>query len=181
MVYLGLPWWLSGKESTCRCRRLEFDPWVGKTPGEGNGDPLQYSCLENPMDRRAWRLQRAGHHRSDLAHIEFVTILFLFYVLVFLLPGMWDLSSLTSDWTLTPCTGRQSLNQGTTREAPKNPFINVHLDEFWQIKRLVKWIPQPNHRVCASPPKVPLGLFAASLPPPPPTPPGQWLIYFLSL
>ena len=31
-----------------------FDPWVGKTPGEGNGNPLQYSCLENPMDRGAW-------------------------------------------------------------------------------------------------------------------------------
>ena len=31
---------------------LEFDPWVGKIPGEGNGNPLQYACLENPMDRR---------------------------------------------------------------------------------------------------------------------------------
>ena len=31
-----------------------FDPWVGKFPGEGKGNPLQYSCLENPMDRGAW-------------------------------------------------------------------------------------------------------------------------------
>ena len=31
-----------------------FDPWVGKIPGEGNGNPLQYSCLGNPMDRGAW-------------------------------------------------------------------------------------------------------------------------------
>ena len=29
---LGLPWWLSGKESACQCRRCEFDPWVGKIP-----------------------------------------------------------------------------------------------------------------------------------------------------
>ena len=36
------------------CRRLGFDPWVGKIPGEGNGYPLQYSCLENSMDRGAW-------------------------------------------------------------------------------------------------------------------------------
>ena len=50
---LGLLRWCSGKESTCRCRRHGFNPWVGKTPGEGNGNPLQYSCLRNPMDRRA--------------------------------------------------------------------------------------------------------------------------------
>ena len=31
-----------------------FDPWVGRSPGEGNGSPLQYSCLENPMHRGAW-------------------------------------------------------------------------------------------------------------------------------
>jgi len=30
-----------------------FDPWSGRSPGEGNGNPLQYSCLENPMDRGA--------------------------------------------------------------------------------------------------------------------------------
>ena len=33
---------------------IHFDPSVGKFPGEGNGNPLQYSCLENPMDREAW-------------------------------------------------------------------------------------------------------------------------------
>ena len=31
-----------------------FNPWVGKIPGEGHGNPLQYSCLENAMDRGAW-------------------------------------------------------------------------------------------------------------------------------
>ena len=39
-----------GKEHTCRCRRHKrrgFDLWIGKIPGEGNGNPLQYSCLEN--------------------------------------------------------------------------------------------------------------------------------------
>ena len=35
-------------------RRLGFDPWVRKIPGEGNDNPLQYSCPENPMDQRAW-------------------------------------------------------------------------------------------------------------------------------
>ena len=42
-------------ESVClQCGRPGFDPWVGKFPGEGNGNPLQYSCLENPMDWGAW-------------------------------------------------------------------------------------------------------------------------------
>ena len=37
-----------------QCGRSGFDPWVRKFPGEGNGNPLQYSCLENPMDGGAW-------------------------------------------------------------------------------------------------------------------------------
>ena len=44
-------------------QRPEFDPWVGRSPGEGNGYPLQYSCLENPMDRGAWWLQSMGLQR----------------------------------------------------------------------------------------------------------------------
>ena len=51
----GLPWWLSGKASACEFRRCRFNPWVGKIPGEGNGNPFQYYCLENPMDRGACR------------------------------------------------------------------------------------------------------------------------------
>ena len=49
----GLPWWLSGEESTCQCRRCGFNPCVRKIPGEGNGNLLQHSCLGNPMDRGA--------------------------------------------------------------------------------------------------------------------------------
>ena len=40
--------------STRQCRRQRFDHSVGKTPGGGNGNPVQYSCLGNPMDREAW-------------------------------------------------------------------------------------------------------------------------------
>ena len=38
-----------------QCRRPGFDPWVRKIPEEGNGNPLQHSCLEKPMDRGAWQ------------------------------------------------------------------------------------------------------------------------------
>ena len=51
---MGFPGGSSGKESACQHRRLGFDSWFGKIPGEGNSNPLQYSCLENPMDRGAW-------------------------------------------------------------------------------------------------------------------------------
>ena len=48
-------------------RRCEFDPWVEKIPGEGNGYPLQYSCLGNPMDRGAWRATVLGAaNKSDM-------------------------------------------------------------------------------------------------------------------
>ena len=38
-------------------------PGLGKSPGEGNGNPLQYSCLENPMDKGAWRATVHGFAR----------------------------------------------------------------------------------------------------------------------
>ena len=43
-----------GKESTCNSGNLGSIPGLGRSPGEGNGNPLQYSCLENPMDGGAW-------------------------------------------------------------------------------------------------------------------------------
>ena len=47
--------WLSSKESTCNIGDVGSVPGSGRSPGEGNGNPVQYSCLENPMDRGAWR------------------------------------------------------------------------------------------------------------------------------
>ena len=47
----------SGKETAASAgdiRDVGSIPWSGKSSGEGNGSPLQHSCLENPMDRRAW-------------------------------------------------------------------------------------------------------------------------------
>ena len=52
--HCGLPRWLSSKEYACQCKRPKFDPGSERSPGEGNGNPLQYSCLGNSMDRGAW-------------------------------------------------------------------------------------------------------------------------------
>ena len=45
--------------------RSEFNPCIGKTPGEGNGNPLKYSCLENSMDSGAWRPKVHGVAKSQ--------------------------------------------------------------------------------------------------------------------
>ena len=50
----GLPWWFSSKESACQARDAGWIPGSGRFPEGGNGNPLQYSCLENPMDRQAY-------------------------------------------------------------------------------------------------------------------------------
>ena len=50
---MGLPDGSAGKESTCNAGDIGDSgliPGLGRSPGEGNGNPLQYSCLENPMD-----------------------------------------------------------------------------------------------------------------------------------
>ena len=46
----------NGKESACQCKRQGFNHWITPSPGGGNGNPLQCSCLENPMNRGAWQV-----------------------------------------------------------------------------------------------------------------------------
>ena len=56
-LVVGLPRWCSGKESACQCRKCKRCgslPGLGRSPGVGNGNLLQQSCLENAMDRGAW-------------------------------------------------------------------------------------------------------------------------------
>ena len=51
----GFPCGSDGKESACNAGDPGSIPGSGRSPGEGNGNPLRYSCLENPMDREAWQ------------------------------------------------------------------------------------------------------------------------------
>ena len=55
MVTDGLPWWLSSKESACNAGDASSIPGLGRSLGGGNGNPLQYSYLGNPMHRGAWQ------------------------------------------------------------------------------------------------------------------------------
>ena len=50
----GFPGGSDGEESTCNAGDPDSILWLGRSPGEGNGNPLQYFCLENSMDRGFW-------------------------------------------------------------------------------------------------------------------------------
>ena len=56
LAYLGFPGGSNGEVSACNAEDLDSIPGSGRCPGEGNANPLQYSCLENPMDREASNL-----------------------------------------------------------------------------------------------------------------------------
>ena len=128
---------------------LGLNPGLGRSPGGGHGNPLQYSCLENPQGQRSlvgyspW-----GHKEADMTKwlstaykgkfyhffkvwiiskvfIEFVTSL-LFHISVFWPWGVWNLSSLTRGWTCIPCIWRWNLNHWTTREVPHGN----HFEEY---------------------------------------------------
>ena len=74
-----LPRCLSGEESACQCRKQEMRDWspgLGRSPGGGNGNPLSYFCLENFMDRGAWRAIVHGVAKSrtwQSTHTVYVT------------------------------------------------------------------------------------------------------------
>ena len=64
-VLLGFPGNSDGKESACMMGNLGLIPGLGRTPGEGNGYPLWYSCLGNPMDRGAWQATAHGDAKES--------------------------------------------------------------------------------------------------------------------
>ena len=81
-IKVQLAWWLSGKESSCNAGaagNVGLTPGSGRSPGVGNGNPFQYSCLENPMDRGAWwatvhGVTKSQTQLSTYKHMEVFTV-----------------------------------------------------------------------------------------------------------
>ena len=67
-TFRGFPGGSDDKESACNAGDLGSIPGSGRSPGEGNGNPLQYFCMENPMDRGAWwvTVHRAAKSQTRL-------------------------------------------------------------------------------------------------------------------
>ena len=70
--------WLSGKESNCQAE----DTGLERSPGEGNGNPLQYSCLGNPMNREAWLATIRGVTKSQTRLRNQTTIPMINYLIL---------------------------------------------------------------------------------------------------
>ena len=64
-VRQAFPGGSDGKESACNAGDPGSNPGSGRSPGEGNGYPFQYSCLENSMDREAWQATVHGVEKSQ--------------------------------------------------------------------------------------------------------------------
>ena len=64
-VHQGLPDTSDGKESACNAGDPGLTPGLGRSSGEGNGNQLQYFCLENPKDRGAWQATVCGIAKSQ--------------------------------------------------------------------------------------------------------------------
>ena len=87
---LGFPGGINSNESACEAEDtgdMGSIPGLGRSPGEGNGNPFQYSCLGNPMDRRAWRaiVHGAAKSRTQLDHVFYsfsCLLAFLFLILL---------------------------------------------------------------------------------------------------
>ena len=75
---MGFPGGSEVKASACNAGDLGSIPELERSPGEGNGNPLQYSCLENPMDGEAWWATVHGVAKSQTRLSDF-TFTFLSY------------------------------------------------------------------------------------------------------
>ena len=75
IISLGLPWWLSGKEATCSEGDADEGSisGSGRSLGEGNGNPFQYSCLEKPVEGGAWWATVHGIAESDMTERQTTT------------------------------------------------------------------------------------------------------------
>ena len=77
-IVVGFPSGSDGKESACNTGYWSSIPGLGRSPGEGNGYPLQYSSLKNSMDRGAWHVH--GAPKSQTARL---TLPFTFHIVVY--------------------------------------------------------------------------------------------------
>ena len=104
-VFLGFPHGSAGKASTCNAGDLGLIPGLGRCPGEGKSNPLQYSCLENSMDCIVHEVAKSRTWLSDFHYLDKNHKLFLYFGL------LWDCyGESTFDFNLEATRIRNSFN-----------------------------------------------------------------------
>ena len=108
-IYMGFPGGSDGKESACNAGDLGSLSGSGRSPGEGNGNPLQYSCLENTTDGGAWQATVDGDTESNTTeqlhyiyiythtHIHTHTHTCIYICILFRIPVFWLIFSIRRD------------------------------------------------------------------------------------
>ena len=124
----GSEFWASGKESACNAGDAGLIPGSGRSPGGGHGYPLQYSCLENPMDRRAWQatVHRVANSWTQLRRPSMLSWGFMPWACKILVP--WP-----GIEPLTLAFKAQSLNSWITQEVA-SPSTRTHLFVFFAVE-----------------------------------------------
>ena len=160
-VYIcGLPLWFSGKESACNAGDTGLIPWPGRSPGRVHGTPLQYSCLENQMDRGAWRatahsvqkrqtrlnqLSTPVYRRMYNASMLLISIPFLDVLLMFHLKSVY--------WLWIHCWSQKIASLpchfGWTMQTDQRHFCNLVPERLSGSKFLFQDKMLPDPRICA--------------------------------
>ena len=112
----------NGKESACKAGDLGSVPGLGRFPGEGNGSPLQYSYLENPIDRGAWQVTVPGvaKSRSWLSDFHFTWLQPVEYM--------------HAEWWYEGITGTKELAEERIEAKGKREKGNIYPSECWVPK-----------------------------------------------
>ena len=139
VAFLVVPGGSEGKASACNVGDPGFIPGLGRSPGEGNGNPLQYSCLENPI---GWRslvgYSPWGRKESDTTERCYFLLLWSTRLQVCDLQWLQHMGSVvaTQVQTRVPCIGRQILIHCTAREVPLSCFI--FLSYIWVLSSVAQ-------------------------------------------
>ena len=111
IIYIisSFPGGSDSKESACNSGDLGLSPWSGRSPGEGNGSPLQYSCLENSMDRGAWQATVYGVRKSCTKLSDFHTFTFTCIICyIYKTDNKDSTGNYTQYSVITTCMGKES-------------------------------------------------------------------------
>ena len=90
-AFKGFPGGSEGKASACNAGDLGLIPGSGRSPGEGNGNPLQYSCLENPKNGGTWWATVHGVSKSRLSDFTFKVYNIIIWLTYFMKGWPWNL------------------------------------------------------------------------------------------